>query len=599
MRRCRFLSLFLLAAFASLSIGNTALPAAEQTAADVLPKSTVAYAEITQPAKLLDLLLEHPLRDKLAQLDEYQDLTEENPDFLKFRAIVGVVEFKLGRKWPEALAALAGDGLYFAVDAETQGAVLLARAPDADALDDVLDKLREMAREDAKKKGKPAPFEERTYRDQTIYKLEKAVLATFGRWLIVTNKPDLGRVVADNILDGGTDTLAEQEQFIAARRTVSGKPVGWAYANIEMLRGAGAAKKLFQEKSDNPGAELLLGGVIGALQNTPLLTAAVYLDDDQLRLAVQMPHDPTAVPEKRQYFFGEHGKGTAPAPLAPKNRLAAVTSYRDVGQMWQRRSDVFNENANARLTQADSNLSTVFGGLDFGREVLGALQPQVQIVAAEQNFAERKSRVPKIKLPAAAFVFQLKDPEKMQRQLKISFQSLIGLTNLGAGQNELPQLEMKTEDRDGGHIVSTAYPGGEEEPDVSNDIIYNFSPSIAFVDDYFIFSSTRELAAELFDLAKGTTQPPARIDGDEADDESVVNTLVKIDAGVLRRVLRQNREPLIAQNMLENGHTRDEAKKEVGVLFALLSVLKESSLALATEEDMLRGELSVRFAGQE
>jgi len=257
--------------------------------------------------------------------------------------------------------------------------------------------------------------------------------------------------------------------------------------------------------------------------------------------------------------------------------------------MWQRRADLFDENANAQLSQGDANLSAVFAGMDFGSEVLGALGPQVQIVSAAQEFDASAARVPKVKLPAFALLFQLKEPEEMRRQLKVSFQSLIGLTNLGAGQNGLPQLELRTEEIDGAHLVSAGYDASLEASEVSNDIIFNFSPSLGFVGDRFIVSSTRELAVELMELAGGESKPSPTAD-------RVVNTKATIDNDVLRNILEANREGLIAQNMLEKGHSREDAEREIGGVFALLKLIDGLSLELATDDSELQLELTVGFS---
>lgn len=563
------------------------LKAADKTAADFLPATTVVYAEVHSPAKLVDALKNHPLRKKLEQMEQYKQLTEENPDYLKARAGLGIFEFVVGRDWDVAIGDIAGDGLYVGVDAATEGAVAMAHAPNADALAEIRDRLIKAAKQDAERKGKDVPFEEREYREHKVYKADKAVFGIFGKWLVVTNKPDLGRKVADNLLDGGQQTLAKNERFIAARQQVGENPIAWGYADVKSLRDAGVAKELYKDKSDNPGVELLVGGILAALKEASTATAEVHLRDDRLTVALNVPHDRAASPEEKQFYFGEKGRGAATAPLTPKHRLLAVTSYRDVGEMWRRRSDLFDENVNANLAQADSNLSTVFAGLDFGSEVLGALHPEAQIILTEQDFKNRKTRVPKIKLPAGALVLKLKEPEKMRRQLKVSFQSLIGLTNLGAGQNDLPQLELKTEDVGDGQLVSASYEDLPEDAEVSNDIIYNFSPSLAFVGEHFIVASTRELALELMKLA-ADTKPLA-------DDDRVVNTQITLSGQVLRNVLEANRESLIAQNMLEKGHTHKEAEKEIGVLFTLLELAGDASVELASSAQTLRLEMSLGF----
>lgn len=563
--------------------------AEEKTAADILPASTVVYAEVARPSAALELLRGHPLTKRT----EYEELVSENRDFLKFRAIVAYVEARMKHPWQEAIHIAAGHGVALAVDAETQGAMLLAHATDAKELVKIRDTLIKLARQQATKKGKADPVELKTYRDIDVYKLDKAVIGTFGNWLLVTNKPDLGRVVADNILDGPKDALAGRANFKAARQSITGEPLAWAYADVETLRKAGAAKKLFAGKTDNPLAELVVGGLLDIAGQTPLATVAVYLDKRQVRLALSTPQQADWVSEDRHYYFGTQQRpGVAPPPLSVKNRLLSLNTYRDVGEMWQRRSDLFDENVNAKLTEADSNLTTLFGGRDFGREILGAAKPEIQIVAVRQQYDKLRVPLPKIKLPAGAIVFQLKEPAKMQRALKVSFQSLIGFGNLAAGQQGQPQLEMRTAKRDHGQIIAATYEDIDKEAaESANNIIFNFSPTIAFAKDRFIISTTRELGEELYDLVAAAKQDPPK--------KSAANTASQVDVQLLREVLRDNRGQLIAQNMLEKGHGKLAAEREVDLLLAVVGLVKGASVELTKGNDVLRLELAAQFATDE
>jgi hypothetical protein len=54
-------------------------------------------------------------------------------------------------------------------------------------------------------------------------------------------------------------------------------------------------------------------------------------------------------------------------------------------------------------------------------------------------------------------IFRLKEPEKMQRELKVVFQSLIGFLNIAGAQQGQPPLDVNTEMLGDHLIVSTAY----------------------------------------------------------------------------------------------------------------------------------------------
>lgn len=563
--------------------------AAEPRAADILPATTVIYAEVAEPMVLVDAVCEHPLRKQLEALPEYKELTQKNRALNRAKLGLSIFQVVAGRMWHDAVRDVTGSGLFVAVDGKTKGVVLLAHAPNEANLNDLRDRLLKAALNDAKSKEIPEPFEESEYRGHKFYKTNNSsVFGTIGQWLIATNNSELGRAVANHLLDGGKDTLANQRDYQAARKSAADESAAWVYLNIKSIRDADLAKQFYRDKSDNFGAELFVGGILAALKQADSATLSAELQDEHFRIELLVPHDRSAIPEEKEFYFGPAGQGVAPLAIVPERNWLSLASYRDMGQMWQRRADLFDENANAQLSQGDANLSAVFAGMDFGSEVLSALGPQVQIVSTAQDFDGSSTRVPKVKLPAFALLFQLKEPEKMRRQLKVSFQSLIGLTNLGAGQNGLPQLELRTEDIDGGHLVSAGYDASLEASEVSNDIIFNFSPSLGFVGNHFIVSSTRELAVELMELAEGDSRPSPTAD-------RVVNTNITIDNDLLRNILEANRQGLIAQNMLEKGHSREDAEREISGVFAILKLIDGLSLELATDDNELQLELEVGF----
>mgnify|MGYP002626009892 CR=1 FL=1 len=236
----------------------------------------------------------------------------------------------------------------------------------------------------------------------------------------------------------------------------------------------------------------------------------------------------------------------------------------------------------AGLTQADSSLGLFFSNRDFGSQVLGELKPQSRLVVARQKFAEG-TPVPTLKLPAFAAVFELKNPQEFSPVLLAAYQTAIGVTNVDGVQKGRPQLLQKTSDYRGATLYEAAYllpPGMELE---NAEIIYNFRPSCAVHGNHFILASTAELARALIDeLGK-----PA------AEQSTAANTHVAIDLAELATVLADNQQAIITQNMLEKGHSRDEAAAEVQWLLRLLEKMRGAELQLTPGEQTLDLMLSV------
>ncbi len=319
-----------------------------------------------------------------------------------------------------------------------------------------------------------------------------------------------------------------------------------------------------------------------ALKNAPVAVGHLNLDQD-LDLSLALPFDTQWATDARRFFFGSEFGGIAPQPLLPKNTIASLVSYRDVADWWLSKEDLFDEGVIARLAQADSQLSTIFSGMDFGEDVLGALQPGVQIVVTENTFDEKY--VPDIKLPAFALIGKLKDPVKIQRRLKIAFQSVIGFANLGLGQQGQPQLDLETL-TSGTAKLSTAQYFYEDDTE-EGLILFNFSPTIAFQDDYFIAASNRELAVELTRVAAGQQET-------QATDVSRSNTRFNLDALQLAKILKDNREPLIANNMLEEGHTRKQAEEQIDILLQIVDLFQDATFDFQVKPDQMRLDLQLR-----
>lgn len=575
-------AVFVWLAAAVLCVVSQAAVAAEgREAAELLPASTLLYAEVPHPDQLIDLVTDHPLRQRLGEIDGYKRALA-SPGYVQFQLGVVLVEAQLGQGWRPALKAATSGGVTLAFDGKTEGAVLLVRAGDPEVLQKFVKTFIELARQDAKGKGKPDPVEEDAYRDVRVYKAGQAGFAVHDGWLIAVNKGELGKSVLDRLLDGGGETLAGSERFKAARASRAGEPSAWAYADMEGIRAAGPKGPLESGHTDNPVAELLVGGLIDNLRKTPYVTGALALTSDRASVSFDAPHDEAWVSEGRRYFFGPAGK-SGPPPLQVDQALLTLSTYRDVSQMWLRSGDLFDQNMADELAKADSNLSTLFGGRDFGEEVLGSIGPELQLVVARQDFTEVKPQ-PAVKLPAFALVGRLKDPETMKGELRRAFMSVVGFVNIVGAMGGQPQLDFDLEKQGEDQTIVTRYlPEPDEADSAEARINFNFSPSIAFVGDRVVLSSTEGLARDLVE-----TIQTGETGGGQAPQ---ANSLVELDASVLRDTLADNREQLIAQNMLSEGRDRAEAEQAIDALITIVGLFRDATLRL----DAAEGRLGLRF----
>lgn len=559
------------------------------SAAELMPASSIAFVELAEPGRFVKTVLEHPVRPKLEQLDAWKKATQDRK-YLEFQFGLKFLELALGMSWQEAIDVLAGEGICASFDATTQGVAVVSRSRDPARLLAVRDKLMALAREDAKRKGQPDPYQTHEYRGVTAYGVQGNAFALLGPWLMIVNKGDLGKAIIDRYLDGGgqpetpTAALAFQPRFAAARAGIAKTPTVWLFGDVEALRTAGAAREIFAGKTDNPLGELLIGGLLDILKQAPYTTASFDLTASGVNLDLAMPYDPGWVNGAREYYFGPGGAGVAASMPEVPETLLSLTLYRDMGKMWRRADELLQDNAAQQLAQANGQLSTLFSGKDFGEEILGVLSPRVRFVATRSSADPAYPR-PAIRLPAFALLLEMNEPEMTRREMRRIFQSLIGFLNITGAMNGQPQLELDVEKSDGAELVTSLYiPEAGRDTDGQAKINFNFSPSAGFAGNRFVIASTRGLARQLASGAAGAhnddTSPPR-------------NTAARLDAGVLRAILDDNREQLVSQNMLSEGRTREEAERQIDLLLSVVGMLRDAGLTLSSADGRLHLELSV------
>ncbi len=578
----------------------------EFPAARLLPPTCVLYAQVARPQDLISDVLDHPLRAKIESLQVWQQAITSQPyrNFLTGRKFF---EVQMGMDWRPAIEALTAGGVYAALDGPTQGAVLLVRGRDEQVMQTFQMKILELLR-----LGKDADKATDDYRGVTVYKLDKGGAAVVGEWLVVVNKGEPGRFVLDRLLDAQngeqtSETLADNPRLLDAFiRTSSPSPEDknseiWAFADLQVIREAEDVNRKLQGSAENPLVEMLVGGIQSALQKTPWVAAQLMTSVKSherfvgpavetslvsgvsgIRLSLTTPFSEDWIPEERHHFFGTEPEGHAPVLPSVTGQILSVAVWRDVSEMWLRAGDLFDENTNDQLANAESTLTTLFAGRDFAEEILGSFQPETGLIVARQDFGDMIPQ-PAVKLPSFALVLQMREPQKMTRELRRTFQSMIGFFNVIGAMEGRPQLEMNMRALGTGEIVTSQYiPEEDDEDSMAAPLIFNFSPSVAFSGSRFVVSSTAQLAEQ---LALAITE--------DSDPQGQPNTAVRLSAGLLQQVLMDNRDQLISQNMLEEGRSREEAETHIDLLLRLVGYFHSVGLQLNRQSDQLKLELDV------
>jgi hypothetical protein len=547
------------------------LAAAEKTALDLLPPTTVGYLEVPQPGKLVGLMLDHPLTKEIEQQPVYQKAMAGR-EYQQIQAGLKLVEDTLGMKWRDAIERLDSGGLHVGFDLPTQGVVALMQASDESMALKACEAVLSLARADAAAKNRPDVVKQDELRGITIHEIGNINLVVLDKWLLASNKRLLVNMVLENYLGSSGVSLGSDEQFQSVRKSRREQAAAWLYTDLRVLRLTGVLRGVASKKSNNPVIELLAGGVLGVLPDATYATAALELDRSHLKLTARLPGNPQTVSKAREFYFGPEASGAAPPLLQPPGVLLALSAYRDFAALWRHAPDLFDERVNAGLAQAESNLATFFGGRNFRDEILGNLEPGVQLVVARQQFPQA-GVTPAIKLPAAALVVRMKKPAETARTFKITFQSLMGFLNIIGGMKGVPPLDLNSEKMGEALVISTEYlPPDKEETRGEAPIHHNASPTAVFLGDRFILATARPLALDLIEQVQRQSLAAGG-----------VNTSLLVDGRTVQSALTDNRGPLIARNMLDRGHDRTAAEREIDSLLRAITNLERSSVQLTAD----------------
>jgi hypothetical protein len=569
------------------------LPAATAAAAEpaeLVPQDVALYVELTDPARVIDRLLAPDIVDMLDSIPQFRQFKQSDA-YAQLRATVAYMEGKLDTDWRRAISDLSGRGAVLAVSpGNPDYAVLVVRAKDPDLLRRTNKLLIDMVENDAREKGKPSPVKSKDYKGVTVWSLGKDEFhAIIGDTLVVSNKQDGMKTVVEMNAGEGPASIAASAGWKAARQRVPRGAVGWAYARLEAFRQAGFAKDFYAEKAPNPGIPVLFGGLGHLLREAPYGVAALELDDQRLALRIELPRDGKPWPEAfRGIYAAERGR-EAPVPLRPARTIASLSVHRDLKAMWDARDQLVAAEALPQLAGLENDASPVlFGDREFANEVLGQFEPGIRVVVAGQNYS-RADVVPHIKLPAFALVAQLKNPDDFSTDLTIGYQSILGILNVQFGQQKQPRFLQSQQDYRGLRINSARFYDrtAVKRADDAAHLRYNFSPSCSIAGRYFVLGSTAEIVRDVIDSLGDPNAPPKTTEH---------NVVLDADISQLVDLLVQNREPLVNQNMVQQGNTREKAEQEVDLFLALFRLFGKGRFTWTAEPDSMHADLSIEFA---
>ncbi len=552
-------------------------------AASWIPEDAIFALEVLRPAPLLELLCGERTCARVTSLPAYRR-NEGTKEFQDFLGLIKLLEAKLGTDWRGALARLTSGGWTFAL-CPGGAALLIIDGSDADMLQSLHEVLLGIARAEAEKQGEAERVSSSDYAGVTCWTFDgQGAHALIGSRLVLASSQAALRAALDLQAGDGAATLATVPPFQAARLAALQDAAACLYLDLARLRRAPRVQRALEESRQKPLAALLLAGISEALRDSSWLAGALRLEQDTLVLDVTLceterdPEDPAAFA-----LPATPGDGALPNLGLPR-RVAALSLYRDLARFYAAKDDLFPERT-SELIFFENMMGIFFTGRELTGEVLAQARPTMRLVVAEQEY-DPAIGTPLVQLPAFAAVFELSEPEEFAEVMEEAWQKALGLINFTRGQQALPGLIIDRVDH-GDTRMTVAYfssAGAEERARLHQR--YNFRPALARRGEHLILSSAEGLARDLLD-ALGRDAREAPLPG--------ADTLLELDGGQLASLLEANHATLVEQNMVEKGHTMDEAEAEVSTVIALARLVERLELCAGSVQGAARFRAAARL----
>jgi hypothetical protein len=553
-------------------------------------EQALLYAEIRQPAAVIDRATDDRLQTLLGVAPGYEKALQGKP-FRDLQIVASVVAQKLGTTWDEGLRTLTGGGIVLAAegdDGKGQPArvFLIITPQDSAFLNRAHATLLELAREDAQNKQKPDPIQESPYRNVTTYQVGPGEAhAIVAGSLVIANGPETLRAVIDRAVarERAEDrSIADNADWRAQHDRLQSDDLVWAFLRLDRLRALDP-KKFNLPEQVNPVVMLLHANWVESLRKAPWIAARVAWTANRLGAELVVPTPKEGYSGALKQFVPPSGSG-ALAPLHPPGTIASLSLWRDLSAVWDVRAELFPAEVLQGFAPLDTLAGQFFGGRDFGSGVLGALSSDWRLVVARQDY-QAMDPVPDVKLPALAIVVDLKPgDEEFAQRIQVAFQSFIGIANVGAAQNKAPPLMLGSETVDGITIATSRFLAAKTAENEKGPVHqrHNFSPSAVQVGDHFVLSSSLGLAR---DLVKTLRAPAAR---------TTSTLVIEADGAALAQILEANRARLVMQNMLEKGNDKPSAEREADFLTQFVRYLGHATLTADDRPEAIR--LQLNFA---
>ena len=551
-----------------------------------VPQDAVIAVELSDSRALLDLFAGDKAIKFITSLPVYQKQAS-NPKFKEFLGVVRYLETTLGTDWRTGLAKLTGGGVTLAICPEDT-VILIVEAQDEQMLNQLHEIFLNFAKAEADKQGQPGRVASTQYGDVTAWTFDgKEAHAIIGKRLVMANRPEgLKAILERRAGTGGDASLASKPTYRTAKSKIGSGAVATVFADLKLLMQIPGVSQLLEQQSKNPLAALAFAGIVESVRDSNWLVLGLDIQDSTL--IVRPLIDGKTVAQTSPAAFAlpkEAGDGVLPNLSVPR-RIAALSLYRDLHEFYAAKDELFPERTSG-LIFFENMMGIFFSGRDLTNEVLAETRPDLRFVVAEQQY-DPAVGTPQIKLPAFAMILRLRHPEQFKEVAEEAWQKAVGLINFTRGQNAQPGLIIDRPVHSQTRFTMGYFSTAQVEDKTHLDTRFNVRPALAMPEEYLILSSTDGLACDLIDSLNrekaGTIKPLAE-----------TYSLVEIEGARLASILEANRGVLVRGDMVNKGHTQEEAEAGIDMLITVVKLIERIDLSIGMHEGLTQARLEMKL----
>ena len=524
--------------------------------------ATQVVLVVPQPRVFADSILGHPRAKDAMNLPQVREALD-SPGLRKFLQLVRYYEKDLGAPWPELLDQLAGDGLAlgtrFGNDNPPFLAVLQGR--DEARTTKLTGIITYLVEDELSRAGSKDKIQRKTYEGIEAIELSKELLiARVGDALLVSNKGDALKAGIDQHVANGKDPNAKNLSRSSIRQDAGAiltrKPLAWAWVNLKPVKELPQGKDLFASPRNEVVLTVLFAGLIDVARRSDHITVGLFRENDDLTLCVRLPAGRKDTnPDVELHLPKDPKVGGSLPPFDLPGMLACHSFYMDFDVFYSKREQIFPAQTARDIADGEKNLSRIMLGTTLPK-FLAASGPHHRVVAVQPEKVTSYRKQPETRLPAVAFVTDMRDPgfaKSMNSILKAAALALSTQASLRSWEEEI----------EGVKTFGYSFPDDGKFPDDPQNLRFNYQPTFAVVENQYIFASNKGLCRNLIKAIRAEGRRPA--------DNANLQTL--ISARGLGEFANVSPEIPLSSTILSQGVTLQEARAQTAALYRFLNSL--------------------------